>query len=248
MQPNEPGRIGWLRNQWTHTAFGVLIGVLVSLAIYLAQKKEREVVYVVNPTRTQIVSAGQTSAIRVLYQGKELTSDVTSVQIAIWNRGRLPTRRQNVERPATIQLIPSVPILESRLINERRPDISIISLDKTNEARGQLRVDWNILEHDDGGVIQIVFPGTKGHDIRITGTIEEEGDIQPASSRKLVSMALLALGMIVAPLGANIVLSRLRGMGYGWALILSLVFISVMAGFVFAAQYWITKPLTPFGF
>jgi hypothetical protein len=43
-----------------------------------------------------VVKAGQASKLTVNYDNKPVTADITSLQIAIWNRGRLPIKRENI--------------------------------------------------------------------------------------------------------------------------------------------------------
>jgi hypothetical protein len=65
-----------------------IVGVVVTLIVFFISQRSREICYMVSASPTTIVRAGQSSDLRVHYKDKELTSDVSSIQIVIWNNGK----------------------------------------------------------------------------------------------------------------------------------------------------------------
>src|SRR5690242_9415759 len=138
---------------------GALASIIsVPLAIYFfAQTTQfRELVYYVNPAQAIVVKAGEVSKLRVLIGDRELKSDVTTAQIAIWNRGNESLKPENVLVPVVIRTVPSVPILEAKIRTKSRDAIGFV-LDESHLEDGIVGLSWKILEQGDGGVIQIVY-------------------------------------------------------------------------------------------
>lgn len=64
-----------------------VIGIPLAVYFYIEGTKSRDVVYYVNPAQAIVVKTGEASRLRVSIGERELRSDVTTAQIAIWNRG-----------------------------------------------------------------------------------------------------------------------------------------------------------------
>ncbi|MGA3211615.1 MAG: hypothetical protein ABSD20_09925 [Terriglobales bacterium] len=171
-----------------------LVGALASivalpLAVYLYEQsiRSRELVYSVNPVRTVVVQAGEMSRLHVLFSdetqsdfcksGSELSvKNVTAAQIAIWNEGKESIRPGNLLEPIVIHTTPPVPILEATIRKQSR-DVIHLLLDQSRSREGILGVSWNIVEQDDGGVIQLVIAGNEGTLITVSGVVEGQREI-----------------------------------------------------------------------
>ncbi|MDP2954592.1 MAG: hypothetical protein Q8O76_14915, partial [Chloroflexota bacterium] len=93
-----------------------VVGIVFGVFTYWTSQKERELVFTVNPVRTTVVSAGQATELEVLHRGKPVSgSDITAVQIAIWNAGKQSIRPENVLDGISIFTQPPVPILEASI-------------------------------------------------------------------------------------------------------------------------------------
>ena len=146
----------------------VLVGVIgavasiiaIPLTIYLYRRgdKRRGLAYKVHPVRTQIVRAGAASRLSVVHDGREIKTDITAVHLAIWNQGRESIRQGDMLRPLIIQTEDHAPILEASIRTATR-DVIGLRLDESACMLGQLSVSWDILEKDDGGIVQIIYEG-----------------------------------------------------------------------------------------
>jgi hypothetical protein len=147
-----------------------LVGVLLAVYFYRDSIRAPHLTYYVHPARTTVVKAGQASALSVGFKGKEISSDVTAVQIAVWNAGKEPIRSADVLTPVEIVMEGSIPILESTLRKVSR-DITHVSIDDSEISAGKLRLNWRILEQNDGCVIQVIYAGTFDANLSVVGAV-----------------------------------------------------------------------------
>jgi hypothetical protein len=111
--------------------------------------------------------------LHVLYKGQSVSTDVTALQVEIWNAGKESVRSEHILSPIALQTSPKVPILEVRLRHTSRP-VCGISLDESQLASGKVGVAWKILEHNDGAVVQLIVAGPSN--VTVVGQGSAEGD------------------------------------------------------------------------
>jgi len=222
-------RRGWLHwfssNPWVGvlTTGGTFLGIIVALFLYYAGSKSRQVTYEVNPVRTSILRAGQTTAIKVFFKGQEVSTDIAIAQIAIWNHGEESVRPENVLSPVLIVTRPPVRILEATVRKQSR-DVVNLSLDTSRLADGSVAVSWNILEHDDGGVVQLIYAGSPDPGIEVEGTIEGQSRVLHLKSLTNIESPSERLGIL-----------EIIGYQLGSVTVLACIFVAV---FVFLARKW----------
>ena len=239
-----------------------VIGVLLAVYFYVQGTRFRELVYYVNPAQAIVVKTGEASRLRVLMGDRELKSDVTTAQIAIWNRGTESLKPGDLLAPLVIRTTPSVPILEATIRKKSR-DVIGISLDEKHLEEGMVGVFWNILEEGDGGVVQIVYAGSPDTiAISVSGVIEGQHEIRRLQySGKILSAAeqvhennwdvffawiLLTASIVV--IGCSLILLRIadeRRERY-LALACLLLFLPLLAFSIFIFRSRVPGP--PFGF
>ena len=158
---------------WAATVLSLFLGIY----FYIQSIKKRDLVYFVNPAQAVVVKTGEASNLHVSYGDRELKSDVTAAQVAIWNRGNESVRPENILEPVTIHTSPSVQILEARIRKKSR-DVVDDSLDQTRLSEGIVGVKWKIFEQGDGVVIQLVYAGSPSTQIKVSGVIEGQSEIR----------------------------------------------------------------------
>lgn len=157
-----------------------VVGVILAIYFFLAASEIPQLTYFVHPVRSIIVGAGQSSRLSVTFENNTITTDVTAAQVAFWNNGNRSIRRENVLRPFVIRVGNRIPILEARLLKKSR-DVVTLELDSTRIQQGELAVTWNILEHNDGGVIQLVFAGNAQTPIAAEAVVEGQRAVEALS-------------------------------------------------------------------
>lgn len=157
-------------------ALGIL-SLAATIFFGLAEFKSRELSLYVNPSKTTIVKSGQTSDLHILYKGKDVSTDVTALQVELWNAGKESIRPEHVLSPVILATSPKVPILEATVRHVSRP-ITQTVLDTTQIADGKVTVSWKILEHNDAAVIQFILAGPTETSITASGALEGQPGVK----------------------------------------------------------------------
>jgi hypothetical protein len=206
--------MNWLRRFWSHTVVQIstwLISIILGAYLgYLAagwSEKTRELSYTVSPVRTNIVKAGEVSALSVSYKDVPVTTDVSSVQVRIWNQGSDAIRQAHILQPLVISTADQTPILEVTVRKQTRPDIVQLQHDDSMQQSGLTKVSWNILEQGDGGIIQLILAGKPDVKISAVAVIEGQRAIREVAfdhrmssverSAIIVSQVMIAVVMVL---------------------------------------------------
>jgi hypothetical protein len=153
-----------------------IIGIALSVYFFLASREKSELTYFVHPAKAAVVRTGQTSRVSVQFDGQNLTGDITAAQIAFWNAGRGPIRGNAILSPLVIRTGNNERILAARLRKTSR-DVAGVVLDSSRLAIGEVEIRWNILEQNDGGVLQIVYVGNEAVNIQARAVLEGQPQI-----------------------------------------------------------------------
>lgn len=138
-------RVIWASPYFTAvTGICTIVGFLLAIYFYRISIRERELVYCVPPARTVVVDPSTTSALRVTFRERIVTSKVSGLQVVIWNAGRETIRESNVLETIRIVTVPRTPILEAQIRRSTR-SVTGMSLDMTNAFRGEVTLRFNIV-------------------------------------------------------------------------------------------------------
>lgn len=134
------------------------------------------------PVRSVFLNKNAPAALEVRIHGEPLLHrDVFAVQLALWNTGNQSVRPENVLEPLTFIPEGGTEIIETKVLRRTR---EVCGLRANVEDGGKrARVDWAILEHNDGAVVQLVLVGDQQCRIGLKGTVEGGG--RPRFIRKL---------------------------------------------------------------
>jgi hypothetical protein len=186
------------------TMASIVIGILSTcLAIYFyeAQKQEPCLTFGVNPTKTELEQPDFDKDLGFSYGGQPINSDsVTAVQLCILNSGTKSIPTSAILDTIRIKTPDGSPILSARIKKTSRSicDIKLV-VDRQDFKTGVCRIDWRILEPNDGAIIQLIYAGGAHHDPTLEGTIE--GQRQGIEVRHFGTITLEKNDSIVIPLG-----------------------------------------------
>jgi hypothetical protein len=200
-----------------------LLGIGASAYFYLLSVERRSPVIAVESNRTEIIDGESISEMPIKVtrrNGEQITSNLYSARVYFWNDGRQSIGSENVLKPLRIAVGGgNEGIIYHRIVSRSR---SITELStKLDSSQGlqiselgapnHLLLDFRILEENDGGVIQILYTGSKSAEIRLEGVVENSerlGRIQ-----KSVPLAAwgTAIGKILLILSGGIILLLLFG-------------------------------------
>jgi hypothetical protein len=89
------------------TVLGLAVGVIGLLYAVLTHQT-RELAVCINETRTTVVRSGQTTDLQVIDKGQTISTDITALQVTIWNSGEESIRPESVLEPITLLTEPKV--------------------------------------------------------------------------------------------------------------------------------------------
>ena len=147
-----------------------ILGLIFALYFYLQTREYPSLTVFVHPVRASVVRAGQSSRLIVSFGGRPIATDITAVQVALWNAGKRPIREQDILEPLTIRTAGVHPILEATLRKQTR-DVVRLELEKSHLSEGALSVRWRVLEQGDGGVIQLIYEGNPDVEISYSAVL-----------------------------------------------------------------------------
>lgn len=181
-----------------------LISIPLAVYFYLQTKEYPQLTYYVNPAKAVVVKAGQASRLTTSYDNKIITTDITAAQLQIWNSGTKPIKKDGVLKPVVIYTENNVPILEATIRKSGR-EVSQLALNIDELQQGRVTILWNILERNDGGVIQLIYAGNTNEQFKFDGVMEGQSQVEqydPAKwNYKDWSTAFIVIGILSLPLG-----------------------------------------------
>ncbi|HUF63281.1 MAG TPA: hypothetical protein VMN36_14495 [Verrucomicrobiales bacterium] len=166
---------------------GVIVSIIsTALAVYYgtASLKAPDITCDTYPLRTPLVRVGASSSISVHHGTDVIASDLTVARIAIWNKGDSAVRRGHILKPLVIKTRTAVPIVEATIQKQSR-DVVNTKLDLSGIATGQVAVTWQIMEENDGCVLQLIYMGDDTVIFEFEGVFEEQKAPSVRSSRKI---------------------------------------------------------------
>jgi hypothetical protein len=205
MSPDAEQKKGW--------RFGVgewigVVGILLALITWWHGTKSRELAVSASTAVTEIVRAGVSSDISVSFKGSLISGSLRAYQIAIWNAGREPIRKEDMLKPIKLSWQSGVKVLDVKLVKLTREETGL----QITRTADNLEIDLKILEQNDGGLLQFLVVGDEKFAISIEGTIVGQGRLGEGSFKSS------------APLGSNPGLSRTLN----WAMVVALFLMSAV--------------------
>jgi hypothetical protein len=181
-------------------AVASILGIPLSLYLFVMGQHHRRLTYFIGPARTAIVRAGETENLKVEFSGRDILRDLTAVQVWFWNAGDEPIRNEHVLRKLTIAADKSkVEMLQARLLKTSR-NVAGIALDPSHLLDGELSVSWKILEKNDGGVVQVIYEGAPETNFSVSAVVEGQPETvvaTPTTPSLHDALPILALAGVV---------------------------------------------------
>src|ERR1035437_10947714 len=167
-------RMEFFKKIFYHPILNVIFGVVgIALAVYfgLVSIKKPNLTYYISPTRTAIVQKGNLNNFSVTYQGTQVTGDLSSAEIQIWNQGKQPIRREDILKTIALRTPNGEPIYQMTG-KATRDVVGFNWIISSNKQSGVVEMDWKILEHRDVIKLQIIYGGSVNLPLTLDGVIE----------------------------------------------------------------------------
>lgn len=213
--PNDP--VTPSNNFWKIFALitGVLgiIGFVLSIYFWYEGKSSVDLNFAVHPVKAVLLQTDQSSKLKATYEGKPVEGNVTTVQVALWNKGKKSIRAEQILNDRKSILISTengIPILDATLRKSSR-EVVQCSINTDELPQGKLWISWKIFEQNDGCIIQIIYQGNQNNQISANGVIEGQPainifTISQAETSKLPSIPLASLIWVISWLLLYIIL------------------------------------------
>lgn len=241
-----------------------IIGLLLAVYFFWASQAKRELIFYVHPIKATVVRKGEVTNLRILNGVNEINGDVTAAQIAIWNDGNLPIKRENILKPVIIMADPPIPILEVRIRRISR-DVTEFAHVSDSLEHGRVYLNWRILEEGDGAIAQLIYAGDTYVKFRVEGVVEgqreitefefkgkirsEEEQYREYGRTDFTSVVIEIGGSMAGIIALLFVLRSSRKVFHRKVLLIPvLVLILLQVGFTFWSYFLRRAPGPPFGF
>jgi len=259
---------------------GFILGIIGTLVLTWYFQEERKLSYAISPTRTPILKTGKLSNLKVRYEARtervdlvqtnpfannpnfvgpvsvrslefqdhDITNDLTGVQIAVWNAGNRPIHSNDILLPIILHAADNSTILEASIKGTNSgTEMSI----RHGLVDNVIKLDWRVLEKNNGGLITIFYEGSENVDFVLDGKIEGQGSPVKVMTGQdhIISTIILFIIVGVTTIGgitfAELITNKRKSKRLKLSLgIVLLILVSSMA-------HWLPKWLTvhtPFGF
>jgi hypothetical protein len=147
-----------------------IAGLATGFYFYYASIQRPDLSFYINPIRTPIVRSSDAEGLSISIKGKEVSGNISAARITIWNAGKQPLRSTDVLTPIKIKVAGGSRVLEARIQNPGRPATRVKLVHDEMES-GIVKIEWQILERDDGCVVQLIYEGGLNEEIVVTGDV-----------------------------------------------------------------------------
>jgi hypothetical protein len=184
---------------------------------------------------------------------------VSAAVVYFWNDGKLPIKTEDVLEPLKIELDPNCEIIDARILRVTRAVTRFARGEVSDKARNSLPLSFGILEHEDGGAVQIIYTGKPDTRVSATGTIVGAGSPHQTLDRpngdplrskgvtaitsRIALLTALGFGIYFFRQRQKIVL-RFGKMRYRLAMT-SILLTAIAYGFVVVVDYRASQPVVP---
>lgn len=148
-----------------------ILGIILSIYYYELSKREKEPTFIIDPIKFEILKSSSThlAPIKILtLDSSEIKDDVTSLTFYFWNKGKEPLKSEDLLTDINFYLNNNAKIIDFKILKSSR-DVCKIKLLK--QSSDSLKLDFKILEENDGFTGQIIFEGSEQTRLKIAATI-----------------------------------------------------------------------------
>ena len=179
-----------------------ITSLIAATYFWYSSREYPELCYSLSSTRTNILKTGSASNLKVFHGDREITDDLTAVQIVIWNSGKKPIEMADTLSPIHILTEPKVAILEVTIQDSSRKEIKF-RYDDSLFNDGVIPVSWRVLEKDDGVLLQVIYEGPSNAKLSLSGSLIKQRSPRNVSEYKSKKSSLVAIFVLVVFLLAS---------------------------------------------
>lgn len=173
-------------------------GIILAVFFYYRGTKNREPVFAIRTYNLLTDSSSKMTGLTINYK-TEIVNNLSITKIAFWNQGRETIKKGDIPNgdPLRINARDGIKILDAEVIasnnSANKFDVSAI------ENQSSIRISFDYLDKNQGGVIQIIHTGSFSNDLILEGTIMGAGKITSFNNPEAILVNKLALLKIPKP-------------------------------------------------
>ena len=192
-----------------------IIGICLAVYFYNLSNEEKEPYFFDDEIKTKLVDSENINKAPIkIYRsnGEEIVEDVSSTNFYFWNNGRQPIRKEDILDSLVVSLDSTAEILKYELISTSR---EVCDIDLNQVGKNKLKIDFKILEKNDGLIGQVIFAGNPKQVLKLNGHIEGVRNFKSVESENnfyfILFLSLISgISLIIISFGGVVLFARLR--------------------------------------
>lgn len=167
----------WLtENPWISalSLFLALLGIILAIIFFIRGRRTKEPRYTIRSTNLMRDFTSRLEALEMTYAGKRI-SNLTATKLAFWNNGKDTINGSDIAAadPLMVKVNDGYKILDSSVLYAKNA-ANQFSINQSDDGSHVL-IQFDYLDADEGGVIQLLHTGKSSDDIEVCGTIKGAG-------------------------------------------------------------------------
>lgn len=181
----------WLAtNPW----FGILgfIAGVIGIILTIRSKKEKLPLFAIRSNNIIRDLASRFEPLQVLYS-RQRVENLTVTKLAFWNGGRETINNQDIASidPLAVYVKSGYKILDTKVLYSKNPANQFSFT--TADDKSHIKLNFEYLDKNEGGVIQLLHTGKSSDDIEVRGTIKGAGKPINKSVRKIQNILSISI-------------------------------------------------------
>ena len=167
----------WLtENPWMSALsfFLALLGIILAIIFFIRGRRTKEPRYTIRSTNLMRDFTSSLAALEMMYAGERI-SNLTATKLAFWNNGKDTINGGDIASadPLMVKVNDGYKILDSNVLYVKNA-ANQFSINHSDDGSHVL-IQFDYLDADEGGVIQLLHTGKSSDDIEVCGTIKGAG-------------------------------------------------------------------------
>lgn len=170
--------------------FLALLGIILAIFFFIKSRRTKEPRYAILSTNLMRDFTSRLEALEMTYSGERI-SNLTATKLAFWNNGKDTINGSDIASadPLMVKVKDEYNILDSSMLYAKNA-ANQFSIDPSDDGTHVL-IQFDYLDADEGGVIQLLHTGKSSDDIEVCGTIKGAGKLNRCSVPNLKKMPFL---------------------------------------------------------
>ncbi|HHT9124318.1 MAG TPA: hypothetical protein ACFYD6_00705 [Candidatus Brocadiia bacterium] len=169
----------WLKKNPWWGALGFLLAlfsIILAVIFFISGRRTKEPTYAIQSTNLIQDFTSRFEALEITFAGKRI-SNFTATKVAFWNNGKETINSSDIvfADPLMIKVKNECKILDSSVSHPKEGSNPNQFKIVPSEDGSHVLIQFDYLDKDEGGVIQLLHTGKSSDDVEVCGTVKEYG-------------------------------------------------------------------------